>query len=107
MAQLLYKTRGQSNPKGKPRVYFACHELDFQGCFAEISDAVLKISDCAIYYYEPGVVEQDEDYYLNLSQMNLIIMPVTAQLLKLPNRAMDVEFDYAISHHIPVLPLMQ
>lgn len=107
MAQLLYKTRGQSNPKGKPRVYFACHDRDFQRFFEEITDAVLTISDCAVYYYAPGDVPQDEDYYLNLGQMNLFVMPVTSQLLELPGRAMDVEFPYAIEHHIPVLPLMQ
>jgi tetratricopeptide (TPR) repeat protein len=39
--------------------------------------------------------------------MNLFVMPVTTRLLTTPNRARDVEFPYAIEHHIPVLPLMQ
>ena len=106
MAQLHWKTRGDSTPKGKPRVYFACHREDFQGHFDEITAELLKISNCAIYYYEeePAL---DEEYYLNLEQMQLVVMPVTSRLLYMPSRAMDVEFPYAMEHHIPVLPLMQ
>lgn len=108
MAQLLYKTRAGVSPQGKPRVYFACHEQDHTGYFEEICSEILKISDCAIFYYEPGEkVEQDEDYFLNLNGMNLFVMPVTTRLLYMPSRAMDVEFCYAVEHHIPVLPLMQ
>ena len=107
MAQLQYRTRGQVSPQGKPRVYFACHGEDHQGFFTEISDEILKISDCAVFYYEPGEVAPDEDYYLNLGRMQLFVMPVTTRLLYTENRAMDVEFRYAMEHHIPVLPLMQ
>lgn len=107
MAKLLYKTRGDTTPKGKPRVFFACHGEDFRGYFQEITEEILKISDCAVYYYEPGEVALDEDFYLNLAQMQLMVMPVTTRLLYTKNRAMDVEFAYAAKHHIPVLPLMQ
>lgn len=107
MANLLYKTRGNMSPQGKPRVFFACHGEDFHGYFQEITDEILKISDCAVFYYEPGEVALDEDYYLNLGQMQLLVMPVTTRLLYTKNRAMDVEFAYAAEHHIPVLPLMQ
>lgn len=106
MAQLLYKARGDILPRELPRVYFACHPEDRKGCFQEIVTDILKISNCAVYYYE-GEPELDEDYYLNLSQMNLVVMPVTSRLLYMPCRAMDVEFPYAVEHHIPVLPLMQ
>lgn len=105
MAQLRYKPEN-INPQGKPRVYFACHEQDFKGYFQTICDDILKISNCAVYYYEEEP-EQDEDFFLNQGRMNLLVMPVTSRLLYLPNRAMDVEFSYAAAHHIPVLPLMQ
>lgn len=107
MAQLQYKARGGASPQGKHRVYFACHPEDHKGYFEEISDEILKMANCAVFYYEPGEVPLDEDYYLNLGRMQLIVMPVTTRLLYMPNRAMDVEFAYAMEHHIPVLPLLQ
>lgn len=106
MAKLRYKTAGDVSPKGKPRVYFSCYGEDFRSCFQEITDELLRISSCAIYYYEEEP-DLDEDYYLNLGQMQLIVMPVTSRLLYMPCRAMDVDFPYAVAHHIPVLPLMQ
>ena len=33
MANLKYKTRGDSSPLGKPRVYFCCHPGDFDNYF--------------------------------------------------------------------------
>ena len=29
MANMLFKTKGNANPKGKARVYFTCHPDDF------------------------------------------------------------------------------
>ena len=107
MAQLLYKTRGQASPQGKPRVYFACHERDFAEYFQEITEQILKVSDCAVFYYAPGTAAADEEHYLNLSQMQMLVIPVTEQLLDLENQAMDADVPYALAHHIPVLPLMQ
>lgn len=106
MAELLYKTLGGVSPRGKARVYFACHPQDHKGYFQEITDEILKLCDCAIYYYVE-TPELDEDYYANLNRMQLIVMPVTTRLLYMTNRAMDVEFPYAQERHIPVLPLMQ
>ena len=106
MAELLHKTLGGVSPRGKARVYFTCHPEDHNGYFQEITDELLKHSDCAVYYYEEEP-EQDDEYYVNLERMQLLVMPVTTRLLYLPNRAMDVEFAYAMEHHIPVLPLMQ
>lgn len=30
MANLKFKTRNNTNPQGKPRVYFCCHNEDFE-----------------------------------------------------------------------------
>jgi hypothetical protein len=38
---LSYKTRGNSSPQGKPKVYFACHPDDFS-LFEAISDDILR-----------------------------------------------------------------
>ena len=106
MAQLRCKTLGDVSPRGKARVYFACHPEDHKGYFREIVGDLLKYSNCAVYYYDEEP-EQDDEYYVNLERMQLIVIPVTTRLLYLPNRAMEVEFAYAMEHHIPVLPLMQ
>ena len=52
MANLMFKTKGMVNPKGKPRVYFTCHPDDFIRTFDKVSGDLLKVSDCAIYYTE-------------------------------------------------------
>lgn len=41
MANLKYKTRGDSNPQGKPRVYFCCHPEDINKYFESVFLAIL------------------------------------------------------------------
>ena len=103
---LKFKTRAQTNPQGKPRVYFSCHKDDFALYFEKIVGEILAASDCAVYYYD-GDIELTEDYFLNLERMNLFVVPVTEKYLYQKNNALDVEFKYALDNHIPVLPLMQ
>lgn len=104
---LQYKTRGMSDPQGKPRVYFCCHPKDFVPCFGPISDELLKKQNCAIWYDDSGNAAWDKEREMELGQMQLFVMPVTTKLLTTPNRALGVEFPFAVKHHIPVLPLMQ
>ena len=47
---LKYKTNEMGDPQGKPKVYFACHPDDFAGAFPLLSDDILEISDCAVWY---------------------------------------------------------
>ena len=106
MATLQYKTRGMSNPKGKPRVYFCAHPADFSVYFEEIATQILTFHDCAIWYADPKE-PRDAAFLGDLEQMALLVMPVTEKLLTTENHALDVEFRHAVRHHIPVLPLMQ
>ena len=106
MANFKYKTRGNSNPQGKPRVYFCCHPEDFNRYFESISNEILSKQNCAIWYTDE-VVAKDEDFFIDLKQMQLFVMPVTTNLLCTENDAMDIEFKFAVENHIPVLPLMQ
>ena len=39
---LRIKTRGNSDPHGKPKIYFACHPKDFEHCFEEIAADMAK-----------------------------------------------------------------
>lgn len=106
MAVLKYKTRGNTSPQGKPRVYFCGHHDDFGRCFDSISREILDKQDCTIWYIDERIV-RDEDFFADLKQMQLFVMPVTTNLLCTENEALDTEFKFAIENHIPVLPLMQ
>lgn len=107
MTEIRYKTRKNSNPKGKARVYFTCHKEDFNEYFDAISDEILKKQNCAVYYYTPEDQVEEEDLLNNLSQMQLVVIPITTKFLCSNNSALEVEFKYAFEHHIPILPLMQ
>lgn len=108
MPKFAYRTRGQSSPQGKPKVYFCCHKEDFAPFFETISQEILELQNCAVWYdEEPEAPYEEESLLLDLSQMQLFVIPVTSRFLYQPCRAREVEFAYAFSHHIPVLPLMQ
>ena len=108
MANIVFKTRGNSNPQGKSRVYFCAHPKDYGVFFEEISEDILKYQNCAIWYdSEPTADYDKEDLLSRIGDMNLFVIPVTYRFLKEDCRARTVEFQYAIDNHIPVLPLMQ
>lgn len=105
--ELLYKTRGESLPYGKSRIYFTCHPKEFDKTFKVISDDILNMIDCAIYYSEDKQVEETkEEFDVELARMNLIVIPVTYQLLMTSNKIMDYEIVYAKREHIPILPIV-
>jgi len=103
---LKYKTRGNSTPQGKPKVYFCCHPSDFELFFADISDEILEKHNCSVWYAENVNIPRDANYLDELLQMQLFVMPVTSKLLHTKNYALDIEFRFALEHHIPVLPIM-
>ncbi|MCR4792851.1 MAG: tetratricopeptide repeat protein [Lachnospiraceae bacterium] len=100
-----YRTKGNSTPTGKNRVYFTCHKDDFESCFDKICSDIFATQDCAVYYTE-DMSDADYEYMADdLGQMNLFVIPVSMKLLTEPNRAMDVDFRFAMDNHIPVLPI--
>ncbi len=107
MTKMRCKTKGNTSPQGKSRVYFTCHAEDFENVFDQICSDIFKTHDCAIYYTEDmddQISEENKD--TDLGSMNLMVIPITKKLLTQPNRAMDYDFPYAIQKHIPVLPIM-
>ena len=100
-------TRNNSDSYGKPRVYFCCHPDDFSKHFDKIIHDILLTHDCAIYYTEDMSESFGEENLDNLFEnMRLFVVPVTMKLLCLPNRAMDVDIEYAKRNKIPILPFM-
>ena len=94
------------NPQGRPKVYFCCHPNDFDNYFENVSNEILEKQKCTIWYDE-NEDERDDEYLSNIKEMQLFVMPVTTNLLCTENVALDVEFNFAIENHIPVLPLIQ
>ena len=107
MSEFLFKTRHNSNPKGKPRVYFTCHAEDFDSCFGKIADDILALQDCAIYYLDDMAASiEADDLETTLGYMSLFVVPITSKLLTTPNRALEHDIPYAQSAMIPVLPIV-
>ncbi|MBR3890487.1 MAG: TIR domain-containing protein [Bacilli bacterium] len=106
MIELKYKTRDHTSPKGKPRVYFSAHPSDYK-YFDEITDEILDKENCVIYYFDDFSENIDyEDFMLQLNQMQMFVIPITNKFLNTKNRALEIEFKYAMEKHIPILPLM-
>ena len=106
MTQLKVKTRGGSSPQGKQKVYFCCHPAEFAAFFEPITEEILAKQNCAVWYDDTGA-PRDVEFLDQLQEMQLFVMPVTSRLLYTPNPALEVEFPFAVAHHIPILPLMQ
>ena len=65
-------------------------------CFSRISDDILKIHDCVIYYTADMNEEiPNEDKDTDWGQMKFFVVPVTLMLLTEPNRVMESDLDYA------------
>ena len=62
MASLKFKTRSNLSPQGKPRIYFCCHKDDFKKYFKSVTDEVLNLFDCAVWYRENGEEDIPPDH---------------------------------------------
>lgn len=108
---LKYKTNEMGDPQGMPKVYFACHPDDFAGAFPLLSDDILEISDCAIWYDPdparvPGNEEEQREFEEIMEEMQLFVFAVTTTFLEKESRARSLELPFAIERHIPILPIM-
>ncbi len=108
MPKLGFKRKNNSDPKGKPRVYFCCHPNDFNKYFHTIANEIFKNYNCVFYVDTEPMGEMNyQEWCFSLDTMRLFIVPVTRNLLTTENRALNFEIKYAQKKHIPILPLMQ
>lgn len=101
---LSFKTRGQKNPKGLPRVFFASHPDDRDRFLPGIWEMINKYQDIALFYEDEPLPW--EELKSCLAEMQLIVMPVTTKLLTDENRARQEILPFANQEHIAVLPIM-
>ncbi|MGN0620744.1 MAG: tetratricopeptide repeat protein [Porcipelethomonas sp.] len=95
------------SPRDKAKFYYTCHPDDVQLYFNEITKTILKYADCAIFYDDnPDSSDNDEDFFFIISEMRLIVIPITANFLYKECTARKV-FYFAMEKHIPVLPILE
>lgn len=100
-----YKTRGGTSPHGKPRVYFTGAEEDCGASFERISELILSMHNCVIYYEEnPYAPELTEELLLG---MQLVVIAVTRRYIHQDTFAHNFVFRTAVQNHIPVLPILE
>ena len=105
MTELIYKTKGNSDPRGKPKVYFSCHPDDFDK-FEAVCEDIFKTHDVAVFYKENMTDElTEETRETDLGSMNLFIFPVTFRFLNEKSKALN-DLAFAKKEHRPVLPIM-
>ena len=108
---LNYRTLGNSTPEAKPKVFFTCHPDDFELYFEAVSDDILNIENCAIWYEDAksgnDSFANTSDLDLTVGTMQLVVIAVTKRLLTESNVARDVILPYARNHGIPVLPITE
>lgn len=107
MHDLSYRTRGNSDFKGKPKVFFTAHPDDFDLYFDLISAEILDLQNCSIWYFENQKGFLDEDDKFNLGTMNLFVVPVSGRYLTENSFSSEQVIPFAIEHHISVLPIMK
>lgn len=107
MAVLSCKTRGNTSPDRKQKVYFCAHPQDYF-LLDTIANDLLKHQNCAVWYDpDPTGSYNADELSAHLAEMQLFVMPITTALLTQPSRAMSFDLSVARKLHIPVLPLMQ
>lgn len=104
---LSVKTKRGSLVEDKPKIYFCCHPADLESCIQLLSEDIFAVRDCAIYY------ETDEETFVDLKErsvdleeMRLFVIPITARFLMQESRARSFEYGFAVERHIPVLPVL-
>ena len=97
------KTRGDSSPQGKARVFFAGLGDGYERYFARISDDVLRCQNCAIYYPDPYDETIPEEA---LAEMQLFVVLVTDSLFAGGNPVVARLLPFCRNNRKPVLPVM-
>ncbi len=107
MTELIYKTKGNSEPGRKPRVYFSCHPDDFAYTFEAVCGDIHNTHDCIIFYKKDMADDlPEETRETDLGRMNLFVFPVTFRLLREEDSAVVRDLEFAVKEHKPILPVV-
>ena len=107
MATLSIVTKSRDSINDKPGIYFTCHPGDFKKYFEVVVGDIIELSDAVIYYTEDMTEPfSEEELSLGIGEMQLLVVPITHKLLSTPNRAMDVDIQFAKRAGMRILPIM-
>ena len=95
-------TRGNVNPSGKQKIYYAS-TIEDKGGIYDTSRHILTYYDMAIYYEEDGDTSKTSD--AEICSMDCIILLLTEQTTKTRNDVVDRVLPLALKNRIPMLPL--
>ena len=101
-----YKTRSGGRPNEKRRVYFSCHQDDFDRSFLKIAEDILRTHDVAVYYVDHDDPDDKPATDMELEQMNLFVIAVSFKFLCEPDSPSHQDLSFAKDHKIPILPIM-
>ena len=88
----------------KIKVLFTCHPNDKKYYELIAQKIISQAPDSVVYIEEDEAVKQDEESWAEIiSEMHLIVIPVTKDFLYTNNTAKDFDFEYARKNHIPLL----
>ncbi len=113
MSKIEYKTRGNSSPQGKPRVFVFYHQEDAvgkggnQSSFDLVCADILAAQNCAIYYESDWSRPTDEeDLISSLSEMQLLVMVISTNFLfRNAPQTIRTIYNIAKTNHTPILPI--
>lgn len=97
-----YVTRGQTNPIGKQRIYYAASKKDF-AYLHDVSKHILHNVDVAIYYDDQNNTENTIEQ--EICGMDLVVLVLTKEALDSMCDAVSRVLFIAYKNKIPVLPL--
>ena len=107
MTKLSYRTKNNSSPENKPKVYFSCHPDDFEKTFDAVCGDIFQTHDCAIFYKEDMADSlPEETREVDLGCMNLFVFPVTFRMLQGGNLAVGEDLVFAKRNFKPILPIL-
>ena len=106
MGELAYKTMAGAAPRGLPQVYFCAHPDDKDRFLEQTAAELHGVRNCALWY-DTGRPAPGRDWQLELGQMQLFVVTVTARFLHGDCRARQEELPFALQRHIPVLPILR
>ena len=107
---LLHRERGSAALKDTQKVWLCAVPADHRKYGRTLAEELLDCRSSISVWY-PADPEQEiegrelESYLDDLKQMQLFVIPVTAEFLTTDNRARLTEMQLAIDNGIPVLPV--
>lgn len=103
-----YITEDNKLPQNRNAVYFCSHPDDIKKYLRCIADEIFKIQPGSVIWYNGMTVKFDDEekYRMALRDIKKFIVIVTEKFLEESNSGLE-DFRFAMSEHIPVLPIIQ